>query len=287
MNIHKNIYTKVNYSQTKSVALFTNARDEKNIKEWAAHHLLIGFDKIVIFDHKSIVSLKDVFANFDNRIKIIDAKKYESNVKLRLMNVAAKIAKGLRVDWFIYLDADEFLILHNKFIGVKHFLNHYNNAHSLAVNWLFFGSNNHISDPEGLILENYTKSSTILDKHIKSFVRPNEAINAITPHFYSIQNKNRMFGINKILNDNIEPFSFNTTNMEYFKVPAYIAHYAWQSEETYIRRKINLPTDDTGIFRNNDIENIHNNANDNENLYPKNKYAENIKHFLDCKSPKI
>ena len=35
MNIHKNIYTKVNYSQTKSVALFTNARDEKNIKEWA------------------------------------------------------------------------------------------------------------------------------------------------------------------------------------------------------------------------------------------------------------
>lgn len=276
-----NIYKPRNYGETKSVALFTNARDEKNIKEWAAHHLLIGFDKIIIFDHKSIIPLKDVFHGFDNRVTVIDAKKYKKNVKLTLMNVAAKIAKRINVDWFIYLDADEFLILSNKFIGVKQFLNHYNNAHSLAVNWLFFGSNNHISDPEGLILENYTKSELVLDKHVKSFVRPYEVISAITPHFYSIQNKSRMFGINKRLNDQVEEFSFNTTNMNYSIVPAYIAHYAYQSEETYLRRKVNLPTDDTGIFRNNDIQNIHNCWNGHENLFPKNKYSENIKRFLN------
>ena len=65
MNI-KNTYKPQNYGPTKSVVLFTNARDEKNIKEWASHHLLIGFDKIIIFDHKSITPLKDVFLNFDN-----------------------------------------------------------------------------------------------------------------------------------------------------------------------------------------------------------------------------
>ena len=32
----------------KRVVLFTNARDEKNIKEWAAHHLLLGFSLIYI-----------------------------------------------------------------------------------------------------------------------------------------------------------------------------------------------------------------------------------------------
>jgi hypothetical protein len=276
-----NIYKPHNYGETKSVALFTNARDEKNIKEWAAHHLLIGFDKIIIFDHKSITPLKNVFLGFDNRVTVVDAKKYEKNVKLTLMNVAAKIAKRINVDWFIYLDADEFLILSNQFIGVKHFLNHYNNAHSLGINWLFFGSNNHVSDPKGLILENYTKSESVLDKHVKSFVRPNEVISAITPHFYSIQNKSRMFGINKRLNDQVEEFSFNTTNMNYLIVPAYIAHYAYQSEETYLRRKVNLPTDDTGIFRNNDIQNIHNCWNGHENLFPKNKYSENIKKFLN------
>jgi hypothetical protein len=279
MNI-KNIYKPQNYGQTKSVALFTNARDEKNIKEWAAHHLLIGFDKIIIFDHKSITPLKDIFSNFDNRVTIIDAKKYETNVKIQLMNFAAKIAKRLRVDWFIYLDADEFLILKNDFIGVKHFLNHYNNAHSLGVNWLVFGSNNHVSDPDGLILENYTKSEIILDKHVKSFVRPNEVIISNNPHFYSIYNKNKMFGINKRLT---EPFSFNTINMNYSIVPAYIAHYINQSEESYLRRKVNLPADDTGIFRNNDVKNIHNYGNNHENLFAKNKYAENVKKFLEGK----
>ena len=275
-----NVYKPRNYGITKSVALFTNARDEKNIKEWAAHHLLIGFDKIIIFDHKSIMPLKDVFNNFDNRVTVIDAKKYETNVKIRLMNVAAKIAKRLNVDWFIYLDADEFLILGNQFIGVKHFLNHYNNAHSLGVNWLFFGSNNHVSDPEGLILENYTKSEIVLDKHVKSFVRPHEVINAHNPHFYVIENKNKMFGINKRLNDQVEPFSFNTTNLNYTQVPAFIAHHANQSEESYIRRKVNLPRDDSNAFRNNDVKNIHNCWNGHENLFPKNKYSENIKKFL-------
>jgi hypothetical protein len=276
-----NYKSPINYGPTQSVALFTNARDEKNIKEWASHHLLIGFNKIIIFDHKSIVPLKDVFKKFDNRVTIIDAKHYEKNVKIQLMNVAAKIAKQLNVDWLIYLDADEFLILSNQFIGVKHFLNHYNNAHSLAVNWLLFGSNNHVKDPEGLILENYTKSETILDKHVKSFVRPGEVIKAVNPHYYLIQNPNRMFGMNKRLK---ESFQFNNININYSIAPAYIAHYAHQSEESYLRRKVNLPTDDTGIFRNNDVANIHNNSNSHENLFPKNKYSEIVKKFLESKS---
>jgi hypothetical protein len=276
----KNNYKSRNYGPTKSVALFTNARDEKNIKEWASHHLLIGFDNIIIFDHKSILPLKNVFSNFDNRVTVIDAKNCEKNVKLTLMNTASNIAKNLKVDWFIYLDADEFFILNNQFIDIKQFLNHYRNAHSLGVNWLMFGSNNHVKDPEGLILENYTKSEINLDQHVKSFVRPEEVVKAFNPHYYVIQNPNRMFGMNKRLN---EKFSFNKINVKYSISPAYIAHYVNQSEESYLRRKVNLPADDTGIFRNNDIKNIHNYYNNVENLFPKNKYSEIVKKFLESK----
>jgi hypothetical protein len=49
MNVKKQITNKIEYGLTKKVALFTNARDESHIKEWAAHHLLIGFDYIIIF----------------------------------------------------------------------------------------------------------------------------------------------------------------------------------------------------------------------------------------------
>ena len=39
----------VRRSSNNSTILFTNARDEPNIAEWVAHHLLLGFNKIVIF----------------------------------------------------------------------------------------------------------------------------------------------------------------------------------------------------------------------------------------------
>ena len=76
-----------NYGLTKKVALFTNARDELHIKEWVAHHLLIGFDQIIIFDHKSVTPLKNIFQHFNKHVTIsrVDT---DGPVKLQLMNNA-------------------------------------------------------------------------------------------------------------------------------------------------------------------------------------------------------
>jgi hypothetical protein len=270
--------TTIQHGPTKSVALFTNARDESHIKEWAAHHLLIGFDHIIIFDHKSLNPLSNVFQKFDKRVITIPYNG-ENPVKLKLMNNAIHMARKLNVDWFIYLDADEFIILNNNFKGIKALLNKYKDAESLALNWLMFGSNNLVKDPKGLILDNYTKSELILDKQVKSFVRPFAAINAINPHYYVVQDKSRMFALNRIL-DGSEEYSFNTCNVPYHQMGAFIAHYLYQSEETYIKRKVNLPTDNTGQYRGNIIDQIHHLHNGYENTFPKLKYAENVNKFL-------
>jgi hypothetical protein len=272
------LHTPIQHGPTKSVALFTNARDESHIKEWAAHHLLIGFDHVVIFDHKSLEPLSQVFQHFDKRVITIPYKG-ENPVKIKLMNKAIHIARKLNVDWFIYLDADEFIILNDKFKGIKELLNKYKDADSLALNWLMFGTNNLVKDPEGLILDNYTKSELIIDKHVKTFVRPFAAINALTPHYYVIQDKGRMFALNRIL-DGSEPYSFNTCNVPYHQMSAFIAHYVYQSEETYVKRKVILPADDSGQQRENIIGQIHQLYNGYENMYPKLKYAENVNKFL-------
>jgi hypothetical protein len=279
--IIKKKYNTVNYGLTKKVALFTNARNEKHIKEWASHHLLIGFDLIFIFDHKSNVPLSGRFKNFDKRVKIINVSNLELPIKLPLMKVASNIGKKYNVDWILYLDCDEFLILNKQFVGVKHFLNHYNFADSLGVNWLMFGSNNLVKDPNGLILENYTKSELLLNQHVKTFVRPNEVLNVTNPHFYIIKNNLKMYGINnKVLSGNA---AFNQLPIPFYKSPAYIAHYVTQSEETYIKRKGSLPADDTGKMRAIDtlnVKHIHSMYNTGDNLQPKIKYAEQIKKFL-------
>lgn len=171
-------------AKNNSVVLFTNARNEKNIKEWAAHHLLLGFDLVYIFDHKSDVPLINVFKNFDLRV-IVERCELENPVKMPLMERAVHIAKRLEASWMLYLDADEFLIL-NDFKDVKKLLKAFPHADALGVNWLLFGSNNHFNEPDGLILDNYTRSELKVDDHIKTFVRPKEVTQATNPHFFHI-----------------------------------------------------------------------------------------------------
>jgi hypothetical protein len=86
-----------------------------------------------------------------------------------------------------------------------------------------------------------------------------------------------MLGINfKILT---YPYCFNDIDINFNQVPAYIAHYVYQSEETYLKRKINLKGDD-GSVRTNIGKEIHNQYNDVINLQPQ-KYINNIKEFLN------
>lgn len=269
----------------EKVALFTNARDELHIKEWAAHHLLLGFDYIFITDHRSIHPLAEVFKDFDPRV-IVNRCNLQSNIKIPLMNQAIKTAKQYNVDWFIYLDADEFIILNNNVTNItdiKSFISLYPKADMIGINWLLFGSNHLDNEPDN-ILGSYTKSETCLNIHIKSFVRPYEALFADSPHVYSIKNIQNFYAYDRIIGQRT---SFNYCNTPGDKCPIYIAHYINQSKETFIKRKVIKPTDDTGTYRINKdkhiIENIHKDFNNVCNFQPKNIYHEKVQKFLQEK----
>ena len=192
------------------------------------------------------------------------------------MQRAAEIASNMRADWFIYLDADEFIILNN-FRGVKELLNRYHFADSLALNWLMFGTNNHITEPHGLILENYTRSDEQLNRHVKTFVRPSHVSVAgpASPHSYHVVNPRRMFAIT---GESMTNRVFNPTRVPFWSSPAFIAHYIYQSEETYKKRKVSLPADDTGTFRAIDAD-VHSKYNERSTLIPR-KYAEGVRQFI-------
>ena len=275
----KNNIIPLNETKRKIVGktiLFTNARDENNIKEWAAHHLLLGFDLIYIFDHKSIKPISNDLKNFKKGV-CVERCEMEGSIKIPLMMRASKIATASGADWMLYLDADEFLIL-NAFKNIRHMLSYYLFADSVSVNWLMFGTNHHRKEPEeGLLVENYTKSDLKIDKHVKTFVRPSQVEDAITPHYFVISNPQRMVSLN--MKPMSHTKSFNDWDIEYDKCPAFIAHYVYQSEESYIKRKINLPRDDNSLYR--EIErNIHEKHNSCINELVKTKYADRIKNLI-------
>ena len=194
------------------------------------------------------------------------------------MNKAIEVAKEHNVDWFIYLDADEFIILSNpNMTNIKHFLNFFNFADMVGINWLMFGSNLLENEPPN-ILSHYTKSELLLDKHIKTFVRPNEALFAETPHVYTIRNPSNFFCYTKRMNTIT---SFNKYPIPFYKSPIYIAHYSVQSKESFIKRKINLPRDDIIQFRDKNILDVlHLQYNDVENNQPHTIYSQKVQEFL-------
>jgi hypothetical protein len=262
-------------SSNNSSILFTNARDEPNIAEWVAHHLLLGFDKIVIFDHLSKIPIStSIGTNFNGRLTIIPIQG-SGNIKIKLMNDALDIATRENHDWMLYLDADEYINL-NRFNTIKDFLDYFKEADSIGINWLMFGTSGHIQQPKGLLTENFTTSELYLDQHIKSFIRPISAARSINPHYYIINNKSRCYSGNGL---RMPMGPFNRQIMPFTRAPIYIAHYYTQSEEEHLRRKSRV-LDDGSVNKSSCFTEIHNVYNKVPNLQLKNKYSHKIKTFL-------
>lgn len=274
-NLISTISDKFRRKDNHLVYLFTNARDEPNIAEWVAHHILLGFDKVIVFDHLSVSPIAEKLkTNFDNRL-LVTKVEGSGNVKLKFMKDALNICQKNNVSWMLYLDADEFLCL-NKEKYVKDFLNNFSEADAVGVNWLMFGSSGHIKQPTGLITENFIKSELRLNSHVKSFVRPSVVKNIHNPHCYIITNPNRYFSSNKT---KMKMGPFNNQPLPFINSMAYIAHYYIQSEEEHLRRK-SRELDDGSIGKQNLIQKIHMEFNNIVNNQLQFKYSENIKIFL-------
>ena len=283
-------------NDSMKVILFTNARDEKNMREWVAHHLLLGFDEIYIFDHKSIIPLTGQFDNFNIEKQKVFVRRNDDNGKVKdiFIKKAVTTSKLIMADWMLYLDADEFFVINNNDIkNVKELLQKYPFADSVSFNWLIFGTNFHKNEPTGFIIDNYTRSEEKLNDHLKTFIRPNSFL-APNPHRSEIINPDKAFHGSGINLNRVRPIYKENKHyinpISYSNSLAYIAHYYVQSEETYFNRKLKLPRDDWGSYRNrhvtisgkqiSDKHNIHSEYNDVINTSVRDKYSENIKKYL-------
>lgn len=231
------------------IILFTNARDEDSILEWVVHHLNLGFSHIYITDHKSAIPLKEVLKNVPSDLITID--RLDGNIDKRvMMHNASNIARDQKYDWMLYLDCDEFLIL-NYDTNVNDFISKYKDYDQLGLNWLMFGTNNKETFT-GTIIENFTRCDNKLNMHIKSFLNLNspntQGSEPHNPHVYRLRDMSKSIGINYSQLNPGTPYFFDI-KQHYSEVSAYIAHYVYQSYETYVKRKIRIPRDDVPEFR--------------------------------------
>jgi hypothetical protein len=211
--------------------------------------------------------------DFGNKVQVI-RKTGGGNIKEKFGKEAIQIAKNFKASWMLYLDADEFLLI-NRYSNVKELLAQFKFADALGINWLPFGSSNHKTQPKGLLTENFVMSDKLLNKHVKTFVRPQTVVNQTNPHFYIITNPNRYF---TATGNRMSFGPFNDVRRTFTQTAAYIAHYYVQSEEEYVRRKCRKMDDGTAARPKTINFNRHNEVMNNQLQH---KYSQRTKNFLN------
>lgn len=163
----------------------------KWLAEWVAFHALVGFNQFYIYLHQCSDNSEAVLKELQKRfaIDITIVRDDWDNPQLTCYK-DSYMQHGEDVDWMAFIDGDEFLFPTNADtidIPLKKFAN--KRISALGIYWSCFGSNGHIQEPEGLVIENYTRRAPIEyenNRHVKSIVKGKQgsAVLPASPHMF-------------------------------------------------------------------------------------------------------
>ena len=142
------------------------------IEEFVKYHLLLGFNKIYIYDNEDKPIYNKILKDYLKYIKIIHmpGNDYENGVQYHaLEHFINNFMYKDELTHVAHIDCDEFIVLkkHNQ---IKDFIEEYiiEDCAGIAMNWRFFGSNGLEDYDKRPLLERFTKCSEKGDITIKS-----------------------------------------------------------------------------------------------------------------------
>jgi len=149
--------------------------DNDYLDEWVRYHLAIGFEHIVMYDHRSIIPVKNIW---DGKVSVIRIER-PSLFKPEYLNQTT--LKSHPAYWMAMVDVDEFIVLlqHN---DIKKLLEDYEEFGSLGLPWTTFGSSGHETKPEGRVTDMYVWREPDERMWIKSIINTQYCIGIFDPH---------------------------------------------------------------------------------------------------------
>lgn len=229
------------------------AKDENSyILEWLAYHLAIGFEHIWVYDNESATPLSRVVSRAAARAHV---------TILRWPNAASGRTQieaynhfrrrfGRNVTWAAIIDLDEMICLKQD-RTIQAFLNRFDDATGIALNWRFFGSSGHPTQAPGLMIERFRRAAPSeheINAGVKSLHRL-DSVAFLMPHHALYRDREAVFSASgsPVPNDwriELEPENFAV---------AQVNHYFVKSTEEWdrkIRRHKGYSSDDReGYFK--------------------------------------
>lgn len=222
----------------KSAAILFVKNEFSDIAGWIYWYINLGFDKIVVFDDHSDDGTFEILESL-KRYYNIDLYRSELNKygtfywRQRDAYMQASYQLREEYDWVIFLDGDEYLFF-NEFDKVNNFLEKFEHADAIAINWCIFGSSYKALRNKELTPFNYfwRADETLGDAClVKSFVRPNKLNgNYFNPHKHEIISDKYYDAEGNIVD--WQPGATKAINWENAK----LMHYICRSMEHYSSR---------------------------------------------------
>lgn len=161
-------------------AVLKNERED-DVREWIDYHYKMGVGKFYLHDNGD-VPLAPMVKDWVER-GIVSVK--ERKDKSPQLSVYHRCLRNYRLyhQWIAFIDADEFVVT-KQGCSIPSVMKRYEPYGGLTLNWMSFGSSNHITRPPGGILKNYW--SCFMYEHVKSVANTNYGISHQgNPHVFT------------------------------------------------------------------------------------------------------
>ncbi|CAK7055559.1 MAG: hypothetical protein DELT_01204 [Desulfovibrio sp.] len=224
-------------------------RDEPYLDEWLAYHVHLGVDRFYLYDNESAVPLAETLAKWmrflgPERLIIHDAP--GKSIQLTVYN-RCLADHGNRCKWIAFVDADEFIVP-NLHPDLPSMLEPFELASGLALCWKVLGTNGHVTPPQGLQIENYTKAMPDdydRNKVVKVILQP-EYIEGFefNPHIATVKEGDDVM---PVVSENAKPVVIWYIDPPSWRI-GQINHYYFRSRHEFYK-KLRAPRADTHELR--------------------------------------
>ncbi|WP_419787359.1 glycosyltransferase family 92 protein [Pseudodesulfovibrio sp.] len=199
------------------------AKDEDfGLREWVDYHLMIGFDKIFLFDNESRTPVRDILRDYVDAgvVAVSDIAGHG----VQLSAYASFVAQFRETaEWAAFIDVDEFIV--PKDCGrIADLLDRYDEFGGLGISWKVFGSCGYVSRPDRPVTEAYDRVLS-RDTHIKTIVRLRDVAKVCSPHHFEF--KGDRCCVNEHGVPVLGPESYHTSET------VQVNHYYYKSQQDY------------------------------------------------------
>lgn len=193
-------------SMKNKICVVAILKDElRFVDEWLYYHKLLGIDHFFLYDDDPLFPLANNLKQHASYITVVNW--YGQEVLYEGRNTQTKAYEHALIhyiseyEWAAFIDGDEFIVLPAWNDNIYTFLEEFEHATAISLNWHVFGHNGYFEDPEGLVTSSLIRRMGQPSSNIKSITRTESISKIDSAHFCRLKFGRRVDANHKRYNE--------------------------------------------------------------------------------------